>query len=122
MTMGKMEMSIDEQLKYLGTETGRFLLEIDKAYPDIELYISASNVSDIIKDKCRKIISDFREDLKNTAILVNRVPIYDHIAIDLLFGCLAQLLNVLDEKDAEQTSLYKALKEVVLRARGSASI
>jgi hypothetical protein len=95
----------------LDTEAGMFLMEIVQNVENAEELIGASEVSDEIKEKCRKIVGE----LVTKAKTETRVDIYDHCR-----SALVKLLDVLDQEQEEQKQLYEALRSVILGARDSA--
>jgi len=115
----KEPVRISDQEKLLETESGMFLLEIERISPEIEAYIETSYVSTEIKDKCRKIIVNLSEKIKEEIELENRTRYTILHPYDLARNAISELLNLLGNQDKEQSSLFEVLRNLILEARNS---
>ena len=107
--MENIDKNYDELLQ---SEGGMFLMELETAMRSAEELIAASTVDESLKKKCLEILHSLHDAAKDDPEQID--------PYNLARVCMIQLTDILNDTDGEQSTLYNALKEIVLRARNSA--
>jgi hypothetical protein len=105
----------------LKTEKGRFLLELDRLTPEVDICIQAVRVDDKLKEEFRKSFKTFRENVISAVQKEEIVHISNEVDIyDMARGCVTKILNLIDISNKEQLDLFRLVRNLILEARDSA--